>query len=79
MRQEKEGSDQNKSREAVPGVDGNLVSKTGSSVAMTCSPGSGEEASTAARCSTEGWGEMGAGSKHRLLRHERASMTYRGQ
>ncbi|KAF1446968.1 CTRA protein, partial [Pygoscelis papua] len=41
-------------------------SNTGGSVAATCSPGSGEEASTATRCLTVGWGETGAAVKEEL-------------
>lgn len=51
-----QGADRSKSREAVPGVSGNLLSNTGSPVATTCLPGSREEASTAARCLTAGMG-----------------------
>ncbi|NXW31825.1 CTRB1 protein, partial [Phaetusa simplex] len=38
-------------------------SNTGGSGATTCSLGSGEEESTAARCLTAGWGETGAGKE----------------
>ncbi|NXQ80050.1 CTRB protein, partial [Nyctibius grandis] len=61
---------------------------TGSSAATTCSAGSGEGASTAAKCSTAGWGETGAGREElparlqqveiSLLFHENCA-NYQGQ
>ncbi|NXL28667.1 CTRB1 protein, partial [Glaucidium brasilianum] len=54
-------------------------SHTGSSVAVTCLPGSGEEASTVTRCLTAGWEETGAGKEElaaRLQQAERSLLSH---
>ncbi|XP_026719332.1 transmembrane protease serine 3-like [Athene cunicularia] len=75
LRQKKQGADRSESRKAVPGVDGNLLFHTGSSVAATCLPGSGEEASTVARCLTAGWEETGAGKEELAARLQQAEIS----
>ncbi|NXE18241.1 CTRB1 protein, partial [Ardeotis kori] len=50
-------------------------SNTGGSAAATCLPSSREDASTAARCLTAGWGEMGAGKEELAARLQQAEIS----